>query len=266
MVVRRIHRPFTEFARGVADHFRGARMLLGHGSLFGWAAIPIALTLLLLLGLIVGLDIYIWRLLSEWLGPAEGWWADALHWALAIILYAVVLVVAYLLFSFLRLLIAAPFGDPLSLRTEALWRHAHGRTTEAGVKGSAHGEHFMRSTTRAVGDALRLTVAEYGVYLLCLPFLLIPVVGVVPIWWARSYYAGVNALDCSLSCRGFTWPEKRKVFKANRARLTGLGLGMVLFDLTIVLALFSLPAGIVGGTLSYLQLHGTPSLPSHPDS
>jgi len=229
-------------------------MLLCRGRLLGWAALPVGITLVVLLGGMLGGGIGVWHWLRGWLSPKVAWWSGPLRWILLLAAYAVMIVAAYLLFSLIRQIVAAPFNDVLSLRSEGVYRELKRLPVTAGARGSAHGEGTARGMLRALTDTIRLCSAEYLAYLFVLPFLLVPAAGMALFWIVRAYYAGVNALDIALSCRGFTYAEKKRLFKANRAQLIGLGLGSALFDMTVVLALASLPASVVGATMVYLDL------------
>ena len=243
------------FSEGAHAQLSGAGLLFRRGKLLFWAAIPIALTLLALVLLVTGANVWIWRVLADWQAANGGWWRETLRWLAMVVAVSAMLVAAYLAFLPLRALIAAPFNDVLSLRTESV------HLAVQGARGAAHGEGSFRGGLRAVADTLRLLAAEYGAYLLTLPLLLIPFVGVAAFWAVRSYFAGVNAMDIALSCRGFTYAEKKRVFRGNRGRLIGLGLATTLFDMTILLAVVSLPASVVGGTLICQDLHERGLLP-----
>lgn len=246
--------PFSNLALGLWSFFRGASLMVRRAELFGWALVPVAATLLVLVGLLGGGYLWVWAKLRNWSGSHEAWWSGWLRWTLVVVIFAAVFILAYLLFALIRQIVAAPFNDVLSLKSEKSCRRLIACADPAGARGSVHGEPAMRNVLRALADTLRLVAAEYLAYLVVLPFLLVPFVGVLPIWTVRAYYAGVNAVDVALSCRGFTYAEKKAIFKSNRARILGLGLGMTLFDITIILALFSLPASVVGGTLVYMDL------------
>lgn len=237
---------------GFGDFFRGARLMTRSGRVLNWALIPIILTLFILVGVIIGIQMWAWSALGEWLGTEQSAWAGALRWLIVVVFFIAMILGAYLVFSLIRQLVACPFNDYLSLGSEKALQRLKG--IEQGARGSVQGESTGRTLVRAFTDTVRLLFWEYASYLAVLPFLFIPIVGIAPFWIVRGYYAGINAMDIALSCLGYTYAEKKKVFRANRARLLGLGLGMALLDITIVLALFSLPISVVGGTITYLDL------------
>lgn len=242
------------FWRGFWSHFRGAWMTLCRARLLAWAAVPVAITLALLVGGMIGGGVWVWHWLDGWLSPQDGWWSGPLRWSLLLGIYLAMPVVAYLLFSLVRQVVAAPFNDVLSLRAGTAYRRRKSLAETAGATGSVYGEGAARNILRALTDTLRLCAAEYLAYLIVLPFLFVPVAGFALFWVVRAYYAGVNAMDIALSCRGFTYAEKQQIFRANRARMIGLGFGTALFDMTLVLAIVSLPASVVGATIVYLDL------------
>jgi CysZ protein len=243
-----------EIAKGLNCFLHGSWLMVARLRLLGWALIPILITAALLIGLIIGFDIWIFGRLGEWFSSDKGWWAAWVRWALFAVAFAGVLVLAYLAFWFVRQMVAAPFNDILSLRTERVWRIEHAQPAESHIRGAVYGENTVRGVGRAITDTTHLTAVEYLAYLICLPFLLVPVAGIIPLWVAHSYYAGLNAFDIALACRGFTLKERKRIFRVHRMRMIGLGIGMALFDLTIILAFFSLPASVVGGTLAILDI------------
>jgi CysZ protein len=243
-----------ETVKGLHRFFQGSWLLVARPRLLGWALVPILLTGLLLLGLVIGVDVWLFAKLGEWFDGDKGWWAPWLRWALFAPAATGMFLLAYLLFWIVRQMVAAPFNDVLSLRTERTLRRKGGQPEEGRIRGAVYGEHALRGMARAVTDTLHVTAWEYTAYLLCLPFLLIPVVGIVPLWVAHAFYAGLNALDIALACRGYTLSERKRIFKAHRLRMVGVGIGMALFDLTVLLAIVSLPASVIGGTLVVMDL------------
>lgn len=242
------------FWHGFGSHFRGAWMMLRAMRLLAWAAVPVVITLALLVGGMIGGGVWVWHWLDGWLSPKDGWWSGLLRWSLLVGIYLAMPVAAYLLFSLVRQIVAAPFNDVLSLRAETVYCRQRIMAEAATAKGSVYGEGAARNILRALTDTLRLCAAEYLAYLIVLPFLFVPIAGFALFWVVRAYYAGVNAMDIALSCRGFTYAEKRQIFRANRTRMIGLGFGTALFDMTIVLAIISLPASVVGATIVHLDL------------
>lgn len=247
-------RMFSNFFAGFLSHFRGAWLIMCHSRLLAWALIPMVITFWLLVGVLVAVHLWLWGRLGEWLGAQESWWQGGLRWLLVLTVCAVTLVLVYMIFLPLRRMVAAPFNDVLSLRSEPFCRLLRMRVPTEAAKGSVHGEGAVRSVVRSIIDTMRLMAAEYLAYLVCSPLFFIPFAGVLIFWIVRSYYAGINALDIALTCRGFTYAEKKAIFKSDRARMFGLGLGAALFDMTVVLTFCSLPASVVGGTLVYVDL------------
>ena len=233
---------------------RGLALLLRSPGLWVFVAAPLALTAITLGGAVFGVGSWLMGWIREWLQPDSGWFSGLLYWIAAAGVYALSFVGAYLAFTSLRQMFAAPFNDRLSLKAEKVQRELDAHRGRAPVRGAAAGEGAVRGTARALWSTSRLLAAEYSKYLLCLPLLLIPVVGVVAFWLVRSYYAGLNALDVILACHGFTHGQKKAIFRAARRRLIGLGSGVVLLDMTVVLSLVAAQVGAIGGTLLYLDL------------
>ncbi|HRU06749.1 MAG TPA: EI24 domain-containing protein [Candidatus Brocadiia bacterium] len=239
---------------------RGAALLISSPGLWRWIAAPILMTIVILGAAAWGVNSWLLGWVEAWLNPRQSTMGAVFYWPLAVIAWALSLAAAYLVFATLRQVFASPFNDRLALAVEKVQRERLAGAC-APVRGEAAGEGLARGAARAVANAARLLAAEYGAYLIVLPLLLVPFAGAAAFWVVRSLFAGINALDVILACHGFTHPQKKLIFHANRACLFGLGSGMTLLDMTIVLALISTQASAVAGTLLYLDLERRGRLP-----
>ncbi len=228
---------------------RALGLLLRSPRLMAWAAVPVLLTAVVLAGVLLGTNWIASRWLWELVG-GEAWWQHVVYYVVVVIVVAATVVVAYFAFSAAAIVVAAPFNDVLSARAESAGREGE----KPGVEGSAAGEGLFGGIVRSVGDACRLAAAMLAIQLLVLPLLLIPVAGAAVNVAVTAYLNGVDYLDIVLSRRGFTHAEKKRIIRANRARVLGFGLGLAVILFFPLTTLLVVPVGVVGGTLVCLDL------------
>lgn len=164
--------------------------------------------------------------------------------------------ICYFSFTFMGMLIAAPFNDILSEKIE---------TYLTGY--DAAGDAPLRLTLRAMYisllSSLRFAGRQIICALLCLPLLFIPVAGVIIMFVAMSYYAGLGFLDIGMARNFLAYRHKMVAARENRWRLIGIGLVMELLFLIPLTGLLVLPLGVAGGTLLYCRLNWADLLQRH---
>ena len=232
---------------GFLTFVRGFLMLIRRPSLWPVSFLPIFLTALLWAA-VVWLGVWSW---NGWVEPlietgGNERWArfEPVLFAGALLL---LLAVAFFLFSVVGGLMVIPFMESIAKRAEAVVRETRGDVRE--IPGSAKD----RPLSRALLDVLRLLVYKVLILMLLLPVLLIPVFGPIIFLLVGGYLNGVDLMDVALSCKDFTWEEKRAAWRANRPQVCGLGLGLSLGLMIPFLSLLVLPAGAIAATLMTLD-------------
>jgi Uncharacterized protein involved in cysteine biosynthesis len=87
--------------------------------------------------------------------------------------------------------------------------------------------------------------------ILCLPFLLVPIIGFLPLFLVGSYFAGFGYVDTAMA-RNFLRARHKKVLSRNRFwKILGLGVTMQILFFIPLLGLLLLPVGVTAGTLVY---------------
>ncbi|MFP4107182.1 MAG: EI24 domain-containing protein [Phycisphaerae bacterium] len=243
--------PMKEFSTGFKACFRAAKMLLTHPSLLLLSMIPVIITLIVV-GLLIWGGMGAWGTWGDpWLAQHTGhWWSWA--WWIAWVLALVALILIGLFgFTIVGALVMIPFMDPISERSEKIYRRSRPDLPEYG--GSAAGEGLLHGSMRGATDAVRLTTWRLLVTLPMLLFLLIPVVGKLVFLLFSAYLNGMDFTDMVLSRKGHTWSEKKVWMKQHRPLVMGLGVGLALILLVPMTTLLALPVGAVAATLAIVE-------------
>lgn len=175
------------------------------------------------------------------------WWLAHAAWQIVhvlifIILAAITVVVSLLLF----MLIAAPFNDVMSEQVEGILGTWEPRPFSVG---------FL---LRDLGHTILLELARLGVKAAWLiPLLIvsniIPVVGqvfyIVFGGYLLAKFLGMDYIDWALARRGYTWRERFKFAKQNRAALVGFGTAMILVMFIPLGFVAVWPGAVAGGTI-----------------
>ncbi len=235
------------FLTGLTDPWRGLRFLIHHPRLWPWAVIPFAVSLLLYLGVLA----LLWHVFSGWLEgllPQEGAGWQALAWVITAIFWIAALWLSALTFVPVAVVVAGPFNDLLSEKTERLHR------------GVAVDEPFsLRLMVRSLrvgitGSLMRaLTLALLLIFALC--FNLIPVIGTLTAAALSAFftarYLSLEFTSYSMDRRLYTWPQQRDYLRRFRGRTLGFGaMAFVIMLVPLLNALF-IPISAVAGTILF---------------
>lgn len=252
----------ARFFRGVGYVVSSIKYLLDNPGLLKLAAAPIALSAVLVVLLLGGALYYTPELASWiWAQPDSGW--VVLWWVMTILIGAVLIVLGYVIFLIVVSLLAGPFNDLISERTEAIetGRPVNEEPLSVGgvVKDIAGG---------FVGALIGLAVAAViAVGLLLLN--LIPVAGSLVSFALSALLAGYatvrEAIDAPTSRRDYTSADKRRTITSNLWLSAGVGAAMSLLLLIPLVNLLVVPVAVIAGTRLFVHLerHGrTPRPPA----
>jgi len=162
-----------------------------------------------------------------------------------------VLVVFFFLFTLLATVIAAPFNELISEKTEQL------------VTGNFQDSPFsflqlLKDSARGIGHFFRILGVYFGILIASLFLLLVP--GIGPMLFAAamvlntSYMLAYEYLGYPMDRRRFTFKQKRRFLRSRLKWTMGFGLGNAALASVPVLNLVVMPAAVVGGTLLFLDL------------
>jgi uncharacterized protein involved in cysteine biosynthesis len=217
----------------------GFAFLIRRPGLWGFAALPAALALLLTFaGLVLGF--FLGSGIEARFAPAPGRWPIWVELPVRLLLWAATLGSGVFLGLGIALVLAAPILEQLSRQVEA---RARGRVVDGG-----RGLHW--EVGQAIRGSLYFLAAAPGVFLLGL----IPIVGpfLSAAWGGRA--VAFQMTDPALSRRGLSFAEKRRWHRAWRPETMGFGLAGMVGLLVPLANLLVGPALDTGGTLLVLAL------------
>lgn len=242
---------------GLLSPLGGAVFFKNHPRLITYAVIPIIINTVLFVVFFYFSLGYFNRWLEALLPREQAWYWVALTYLLTVVLVLILLIIIVFTFTVLANLLASPFNDALSSRTETL---ALGLKSPEPFSIKA----IIRETGRTIIEELKKIVFFLGTLALISLLNLVPVLGQVlslilggllTILWL-----GLNFLDYSLARHGYRLGAKLKFVRSNFIPVFGYGLGVFAGLLVPVLNLAFIPLAVVGGTLLYLDLSGDGNL------
>ena len=238
-------------AGGFFVSLRGMKFILGNRRLLGLALIPITLnTLIFALAFYFGLS-YFNDWLAGFLPNSVAWYWNALVWIARTLLILVFMGVLVFVFRPLAEILASPFNDALSARTEFL---ITGKTP-----GPSSLMDILKETYRTVLEELKKLVLLAAALVVVFLFSFVPVVGQIAfaplLTVVAVYWAGLSYLDVTMARKGFRLKGKIALMKKNFLPVTGYSIGVFLGFLAPIFNLAFISAAVVGGTLLYLDLN-----------
>lgn len=230
-------------------------MLLRTRGLGRYVALPILANTLVYAGVFA---LALWALrtwdieISQWefLGPVGGWLSTAAEWTLEALKWLVAIVLlltlGYFTFTTVGMLIASPFHDPLSGRVEASL--PGGASSPGGGLAAATG-----AALRGFLFALRTLAWQIVCMLAALPFLVLPVVGFIPLLVVVAWFSGLGFVDVPMARHDFRLRHRRAWVRSRRGAIFALGVAMELLFLVPFAGLLLLPLGVIGATVLFCE-------------
>ena len=248
----------SQFFTGFVYPFRGLKMIFTNFRLFKYAVAPIFINIFLFVSLLF-IGKHYWQQLITRLAPDPSapiyliivmWIAYYLAIVLGFVLFCLI---CFLLFAAIGSIVAAPFLDMLSERTEWVYWEKD-EETPFSLK------LLLRDLGVLLLEELR-KLATWVVFMICVSFfLLIPVAGqiifVILSTTFSIYFLGLAFCDFSLARRRHPFLAKRAFAWRVRYHILGLGSAIYVSLLIPVVGFLCLPMSAVGGTLLFCE-HST---------
>jgi len=243
---------FTRLFRGAGYLAQGWGFVFSqHPSLLKLCLLPLLINLLVFAGVAVGLYFYYADIVNWIWARPDSWLVRIMWYLLYVFVFLLVLLLAYVAFFVVQAILSAPFNDVLSARTEQL---AYTKDPPP---------FRLEMLLKGLGKTLVHELAKLGIYLaIIVPLfvlnLLIPVLGPIVFLFAGFYISAVffayDFMDFCMARRDWTFGQKWRALKQNRALTVGFGGALAGALLIPVFGLFCIPMAAVGGTLLFCDL------------
>jgi CysZ protein len=239
-------KPVAGFVRGFSYPLRAAKFLVKKPGLLKYMAIPFAINLLVFsLSVYFGLDMFE-RLLAAYAPSPEVWYGMILYYLAWIVAMLLTTVVVFFSFTVIGNLIASPFNELLSERTEAL---KIGNSAEEKFSAA----RFLADAKNALFvEVKKMTVFISGMLLL-LTINLIPGIGSViyallaPLF--TLFFLVVEYLAFVLMRKQLSFADQRRYVSKRPVMMLGFGCGVFCLLAIPFLQFFCIPLAVVGATL-----------------
>lgn len=243
----------VNFSRGFFAPFRSVRLLRANPRLAQYILIPFMINTVVFSGAVyLGLDFF-GHTVVEYIPQGEAWYWSVLYWLLWVIAVLLTAVLVFFSFTVVGNLLASPFNDLLSERTEEV------------LSGSVNNEKF--SVSRFLHDALQTILMEAKkmwvfvvAMIIILPLNLLPGIG-------NSIYT-ILAVSLTLfflcfEYLGFVLVRKRQFFREQRRYIfsrkflmLGFSCGVMALLAIPFFQLFCIPLAVIGATRLWCEEEG----------
>lgn len=231
------------FAKGFSYPFKAGHFLIGHPRLYAYVLIPFLINVVVFsLAVWLGLDFFD-KTVEAMIPVGDAWYWSILYYFLWVLAVLATALLVFFLFAIIGNLIASPFNDILSEKTEEI---ITGRRRDEPFEFTA----FLRDSLHIFLDELLKISAFLGGMLVLFLLLLLPAVGpalysVLSILW--------TALFLVVEYTGYVFSRHKLVFKDQRTfirqrKLASIGFGTGSLCLLAIpfLQFFTIPLGVIG--------------------
>jgi CysZ protein len=238
------------FIAGFSLPLHAAALLARRRSRWPWAIAPLALNVALYVA-VIALAVWLidrWQVRVDWdfWGPVGGWLTAAVNsgagltkWLIAL---PVLFVACYFTFTAVGMIVASPLNDALSERAE---RAIVGERPDAV---SGHGG-AIGAMVGSVIDSAAIVGQQIGYSLAAMPFLLVPVIGALPLLYINAWFTGRELVTIAAARHRLRRRHIRPVLARRRPQVLGLGVAVVMLFAVPFAGLLLLPVAVVAGTM-----------------
>ncbi len=254
--------PLMNFVKGFWCPFNSFTFVRRHPRLYPFIILPFAINVTsFCLVIYFGFDFYRQQVMAR-LPHGDAWYWLILNYFLLLVAIVVILVLIFFTFAAVGSLLASPFNDLLSERTEVL------------LCGRAAEEPFaLQPFLRTTAKTLLTECKKIGLFLLGMALLLLlhllPVLGtllypLLSVAWT-IFFLVMEYTGYVFSRRGLGFSAQRQIIYRNAALMMGFGLGLFCLLAIPFVQFFCIPLGVVGAVRLLGEVHelGAP-IPSTP--
>lgn len=245
--------PVGHFSRGFFSPFRSVKLLRQHPRLILYILIPFLINIAVFTGAVyLGLDFF-GSTVVEYIPQGEAWYWSILYWFLWVVAVLLTCVLVFFSFTVVGNLVASPFNDLLSERTEQIL--------------SGHGNDEKFSLRRFLSDAWKTLLLEARkmwvfvvVMLLILPLNLLPGIGsaiyTVLAVSLTLFFLCVEYLGFTMVRKHLFFSEQRRFIFARKFLMLGFGCGVMAMLAIPFFQFFCIPLAVIGATRLWCDEQG----------
>lgn len=241
--------PPAKFMTGFRYPWLGARFILKHPGLYKYIFVPLLINLLVFsMAAYWGLNFY-GGLIGKYVPQSDAWYWLLLYYILWIFAILLAAVLVFFTFTVIGNLIASPFNDILSEKTEDLLKGATENATPFSIK------LFLKESAQILLDEIRKMSLFVGCMVLLFFLNAIPVIGVllysVLSFLLTTYFLVVEYTGFVFSRKNLGFKNQRKFISQRKMVCAGFGCSAFLLLAIPFVQFFSIPMGVVGATILY---------------
>nr|WP_320050564.1 sulfate transporter CysZ [uncultured Desulfuromonas sp.] len=240
--------PFTgvrRFSTGFFSLWHAFRFLGANPSLFKYVAIPFAINLLVFSATLYwGVDLFN-GMIGHYVGTQEAWYWQILAVFVKVIAGLLTAVIVFFTFTVVGNLIAAPFNDVLSEKTELI-------LTGNRLDEPFSLKLFMADMWRVLGDELRKMSIFVALMIFLLLFNMIPALG-PPVYAVFSvaltlFFLVVEYTGYVFSRKHLGFSDQRRFIKNNFMASVGFGLAVMCMLMIPFVQFVTIPIAVIAAT------------------
>ncbi len=231
------------FAKGFSYPFRAGHFLISHPRLYPYVLIPFLINLVVFsFAVWLGLDFYK-STVQAMIPIEEAWYWSMLYYFLWLVALLATALMVFFLFAIVGNLIASPFNEILSEKTEMMLTGV--RNNESFRLGQ-----FLRESVHTLFDELvKISAFVFGMVLLFL-LLLLPAVGpvlysILSLLWTALFLV-VEYTGYIFSRHQLVFKDQRQFIQQQKLSSIGFGIGALCLLAIPFLQFFTIPLGVIG--------------------
>lgn len=237
--------PISRFQQGFFYPFHAFRFIKKHPRLYKYILIPFTINLAVFsLTIYYGLGFF-FDLVSRYVPQGDSWYWFLLNYILMTLVIIVTLVLVFFTFTVVGSLLASPFNDILSERTEEILT---GQTSDEPFVF----KNFLKDSGRVlIIESKKISLFLAGMLLLLLLNIL-PVIGsllysVLSVTWT-VFFLVIEFTGYVFSRKKYTFKNQRHILYQDFSLMAGFGLGIFCILAIPFFQFLCIPLGVVGAT------------------
>jgi len=237
--------PVRRFAAGFFSPFQAGRFLLQHPGLIRFILFPFSINILVFTAAVWGGLHFFSTTVTHYIPQGEAWYWALLTYLVWVVAVLLTMVLVFFSFSLIGTLLASPFNDLLSERTEEL---ATGLRPEQPFQLR---RFLLGALTTLVDEGKKALVFLAGMVLLLLlnllPGLGTVLFGVLSVLWTLVFLV-IEYTGSIASRKGLRLAAQRRYLMRRKLAMLGFGCGLLCLLAVPLLQFFTIPLGVIAAT------------------